>query len=75
MSNPEIGDPKVAVKTLEDVLETARESRAPVQLVLGGQVDAPVEALVVGRNGQTFEFLVRGARIAMDVAHVVLRVG
>lgn len=63
------------VETLEDVLENAREKQTPVLLVLGGHIEAPVSAFVLGRNGQTFDFSVGGARIRMDVASVVLRVG
>jgi hypothetical protein len=62
------------VETLEDLLESAREAQTPVQLVLGGRIDAPVSAFVIGRNGQTFDFSVAGLRIRMDVANVVLRV-
>jgi hypothetical protein len=62
------------VETLEDVLENAREKQTPVELVLGGRVDAPVQAFVLGRNGQTFDFSVGGLRIRMDVANVVLRI-
>ena len=62
------------VETLEDLLESAREAQTPVQLVLGGRIDAPVAAFVIGRNGQTFDFSVDGLRIRMDVANVVLRV-
>jgi hypothetical protein len=62
------------VETLEDLLENAREAQTPVQLVLGGRIDAPVSAFVIGRNGQTFDFTVDGLRIRMDVANVVLRV-
>ncbi len=62
------------VETLEDLLENAREAQTPVQLVLGGRIDAPVSAFVIGRNGQTFDFSIDGLRIRMDVANVVLRV-
>ncbi|MBL9026437.1 MAG: hypothetical protein JNL21_29845 [Myxococcales bacterium] len=62
------------VDTLEDVLESAREKQTPVDLVLGGRIDAPVSAFVLGRNGQTFDFSVNGVRIRMDVGSVVLRI-
>jgi hypothetical protein len=62
------------VETLEDVLETARQAQTPVQLVLGGRIDAPVAAFVLGRNGATFDFAVEGARIRMDVANIVLKI-
>ena len=62
------------VETLEDVLENAREKQTPVQLILGGRIDAPVSAFVIGRNGQTFDFTIDGLRIRMDVAHVILRI-
>ena len=63
------------VETLEDVLENAREKQTPVNLVLGGRIEVPVSAFVLGRNGQTFDFSVGGVQIRMDVASVVLRVG
>jgi hypothetical protein len=62
------------VDTLEDVLENAREKQTPVELVLGGRIEAPVSAFVLGRNGQTFDFSVNGVRIRMDVGSVVLRI-
>lgn len=62
------------VDTLEDVLESAREKQTPVELVLGGRIEAPVSAFVLGRNGQTFDFSVNGIRIRMDVGSVVLRI-
>jgi hypothetical protein len=63
------------VETIEDVLETARQAQTPVALILGGRIDAPVSAFVLGRNGQTFDFAVEGVRIRMDVANIVLRIG
>jgi hypothetical protein len=57
-----IGMQSPTVETIEDVLETARQDQVPV-------------ALVLGRNGQTFDFAVEGVRIRMDVANVVLRIG
>lgn len=60
------------IETLEDTLEKARANKTPVALVLAGRIEAPMSAFVLGRNGQTFEFAIDGARIRMDVAHVVL---
>lgn len=42
--------------------------------MLGGRIDAPVQAFVLGRNGQTFDFSINGLRIRMDVANVVLKI-
>lgn len=61
-------------ETLEGTLEHARQSGATIQLVLGGHVESPVAAVVRGRNGSTFEFLVGNAVIRMDVSNVVIRV-
>lgn len=60
------------VHTVEDILETSRQDQQPVRLALGGRIDQPVEAYVIERNGSTFEFMVDGTRILMDVAQVVL---
>ena len=60
------------VHTLEDSLETARQAQAPITIALGGRLDAPHEAYVIGRNGQTFELMVHGTRIALDVTQIVL---
>lgn len=62
------------VETIEDVLETARQAQTPVDLVVGGRIEAPVSAFVLGSNGQTFDFSVEGVRTRMDVANVVLRI-
>lgn len=62
------------VDTIEDVLENAREKQTPVELVLGGRIEQPVQAFVLGRNGQTFDFSIGGLRIRMDVANVVLKI-
>lgn len=58
--------------TLEDTLETARQEQRPVRLALGGRIDEPREAYVVARNGSTFEFMVVGTRLVMDLSQVVL---
>jgi hypothetical protein len=71
MSAP--SSPPPSVETLETFLEHARQSGAPIQLVLGGRIDAPVVATVRARNGQTFEFVVGDATIKMEVAAVVVR--
>jgi hypothetical protein len=61
------------VETLETLLENARQSQTPIQLVLGGRIDAPVTALVTKRNGPTFEFAVGSAILRMDLGSVVVR--
>ncbi len=58
--------------TLEDTLETARQDQRPVRLALGGRIDQPHEAYVIARNGGTFEFMIQGTRVVMDLSQVVL---
>jgi hypothetical protein len=59
-------------ETLEDILETARQAGTPVALAFAGRFDHPITAKVVARNGSTFEFLIDGRRVRMDVANVVI---
>jgi hypothetical protein len=58
--------------TLEDTLETARQAQRPVRLALAGRIDEAREAYVVARNGATFEFMIGGTRVVMDLSQVVL---
>ena len=60
------------LRTVEDTLETARQEQRPVRLALGGRIDEPHEAYVVARNGGTFEFMIHGTRVVMDLSQVVL---
>lgn len=62
------------IETIEGLLEHARQKNEHVKLVLGGRVDAPVDAMVRARNGSTFEFVISGAVVRIDVAHVILLV-
>lgn len=61
------------VETLETLLENARQAKTPIQLVLGGRIDQPVTALVLRRNGPTFEMSVGEAVLRMDLASIVVR--
>ena len=61
-------------ETMEGMLEHARQSGATIQLVLGGHVESPVSAIVRGRNGSTFEFLIGNAVIRMEASNVVIRI-
>ncbi len=62
------------IETLDTYLENAMNEQRPIQLVLGGRVDAPVAALVRARNGSTFELAIGGATVRMDLSAVVVRV-
>ena len=61
------------METLETYLEHARQTQTPVQLVFAGQIATPVTAMVLNRNGSTFEFGIGTTVIKMDVANVVVR--
>ena len=62
------------IETIESLLEHARQKNDHVKLVLGGRIDAPVDAMVRARNGSTFEFGIGAAVVRIDVAHVILRI-
>lgn len=59
--------------TLETHLERARQAQTPVNVVLGGRFEAPVQAIVRARNGTTFELVVDGAVLVMEHTCIVLR--
>lgn len=61
------------METLETYLEQARQTQTPVQLVFAGQIATPVTALVKDRNGPTFDFVIDGAVIKMELSSVVVR--
>jgi hypothetical protein len=64
-----------ALQTVEGVLESCLQSGQSVKIVLGGRVDAPLEARILRRNGQTFEIAVLGSRVAVEVAQVGIWLG
>lgn len=61
------------VETMESYLEHARQSQTVIQLIVGGQIAAPVAAIVRDRNGSTFEFVVGTIVLKMNVPNVVVR--
>jgi len=61
------------VETLETYLEHARQNQTAIQLIVGGQIAAPVAAIVRDRNGPTFELVVGTAVLRMDLGSIVVR--
>lgn len=61
------------LETLETHLERARQAKTPVNLVLGGRYEAPIQAMVRARNGTTFELVIDGAVLVMEHTCIMLR--